>query len=183
MAGFSALSPGCHITPHAGYAGYSDKILRSHLGLIIPEVSKTYTRIADSRWVEKSVLGRREKCSSLMIHWLTRPGTSQIGLGSCCSLTSWRLKESKTRDICVSATPKPSTSYLISDHIKLLSSETHFWSFWSNPSAVMNSTSFSSVDLKYPWRSHSSIWGIGKGPWNGLSGILLSSFFIFHLIL
>lgn len=49
MAGFSALSPGCHITPHAGYAGYSDKILRSHLGLIIPEVSKTYTRIADSR--------------------------------------------------------------------------------------------------------------------------------------
>jgi beta-hydroxylase len=32
MAGFSALLPGTHIEPHSGYAGYSDTVLRGHLG-------------------------------------------------------------------------------------------------------------------------------------------------------
>ena len=33
-AGFSMLGAGCHITPHKGY---TDDVLRCHLGLIIPE--------------------------------------------------------------------------------------------------------------------------------------------------
>ena len=33
-AGFSMLMPGCIITPHVGF---TDKVLRFHLGLIIPE--------------------------------------------------------------------------------------------------------------------------------------------------
>ena len=32
-----ALLPGAHITLHNGYAGYSDKVLRAHLGLRVPE--------------------------------------------------------------------------------------------------------------------------------------------------
>lgn len=35
-AGFSRLAPNVHIKPHAGYEGYSEKIIRVHLGLIIP---------------------------------------------------------------------------------------------------------------------------------------------------
>jgi len=34
MAGFSSMAPGTHITPHEGY---TDQILRYHLGLITPE--------------------------------------------------------------------------------------------------------------------------------------------------
>lgn len=37
MAGFSSLAPGAYITPHRGYEGYSDHVLRLHLGLICPE--------------------------------------------------------------------------------------------------------------------------------------------------
>lgn len=37
MAGFSALAPGSYITPHKGYEGYSNHILRLHLGLVCPE--------------------------------------------------------------------------------------------------------------------------------------------------
>lgn len=33
IAGFSILRPGCHIYPHVGY---TDKVLRSHLGLVCP---------------------------------------------------------------------------------------------------------------------------------------------------
>ncbi len=49
MAGYSILRPGTHIKPHVGYPGYSNTVLRCHLGLIIPEgckmrvASKMYT--------------------------------------------------------------------------------------------------------------------------------------------
>ena len=33
-AGFSMLAPGCQISPHKGY---TDKVLRCHLGLIVPD--------------------------------------------------------------------------------------------------------------------------------------------------
>lgn len=36
-AGFSCLSPGTQISPHSGFSGYSELILRCHLGLTIPE--------------------------------------------------------------------------------------------------------------------------------------------------
>ena len=36
-AAFSILVPGAHILPHSGYVGYSDRVLRCHLGLDIPE--------------------------------------------------------------------------------------------------------------------------------------------------
>lgn len=36
IAGFSLLHPGCKIQPHKGY---SDEVLRSHLGLICPQPS------------------------------------------------------------------------------------------------------------------------------------------------
>ncbi|MEM7552717.1 MAG: aspartyl/asparaginyl beta-hydroxylase domain-containing protein, partial [Cyanobacteria bacterium P01_A01_bin.84] len=36
-AGFSCLSPGTQISPHSGFSGYSELILRCHLGLIIPD--------------------------------------------------------------------------------------------------------------------------------------------------
>lgn len=35
MAGFSRLSPGAHITPHQGYGGWAQYVLRCHLGLIV----------------------------------------------------------------------------------------------------------------------------------------------------
>ncbi|KAL0483628.1 aspartyl/asparaginyl beta-hydroxylase [Acrasis kona] len=35
--GFSSLEPGAYITPHKGYEGYSDNVLRLHLGIIIPQ--------------------------------------------------------------------------------------------------------------------------------------------------
>lgn len=56
MAGFSALSPGCHITPHSGYAGYSDKILRSHLGLIIPDKCRIKVAGEERAWQEGKML-------------------------------------------------------------------------------------------------------------------------------
>jgi len=34
---FSILVPGGHILPHSGYVGYSDRVLRCHLGLDIPD--------------------------------------------------------------------------------------------------------------------------------------------------
>ena len=35
MAGFSRMSPGTHITPHRGYDGWAQFVLRCHLGLIV----------------------------------------------------------------------------------------------------------------------------------------------------
>lgn len=34
---FSLLKPGTHIVPHRGYDDYSEKMLRYHLGIIVPE--------------------------------------------------------------------------------------------------------------------------------------------------
>lgn len=36
-AAFSILVPGAHILPHTGYIGYSDRVLRCHLGLQVPK--------------------------------------------------------------------------------------------------------------------------------------------------
>ena len=35
MAGFSRLAPGTHITPHKGYGGWAEFVLRCHLGLTV----------------------------------------------------------------------------------------------------------------------------------------------------
>ena len=37
MAGFSRLAPGTHITPHKGYGGWAEFVLRCHLGLTVNE--------------------------------------------------------------------------------------------------------------------------------------------------
>lgn len=56
-ASFSCLKPGTWIVPHRGYENYADKILRFHLGLIIPKgdaglrVSKIQTK-----WTEGKAL-------------------------------------------------------------------------------------------------------------------------------
>jgi aspartyl/asparaginyl beta-hydroxylase (cupin superfamily) len=42
-AGFSLMTPGTHITPHKGYEGYSEHVLRLHLGLVCPE--ECYLRV------------------------------------------------------------------------------------------------------------------------------------------
>jgi len=34
---FSLLKPGTHIVPHKGYDDYSERVLRFHMGLIVPE--------------------------------------------------------------------------------------------------------------------------------------------------
>jgi len=34
---FSTLKPRCHIKPHIGYYQYSEKILRVHMGIVIPK--------------------------------------------------------------------------------------------------------------------------------------------------
>ncbi len=34
---FSSLKPGTHIVPHRGYDDYSERVLRFHMGLIVPE--------------------------------------------------------------------------------------------------------------------------------------------------
>jgi len=36
-AGFSSMQPGTWIQPHVGYEGYSDYIVRMHMGLVIPK--------------------------------------------------------------------------------------------------------------------------------------------------
>jgi len=39
-AAFSLLTPNSHIVPHTGYVGYSDRVFRCHLGLIVPPKKK-----------------------------------------------------------------------------------------------------------------------------------------------
>ena len=36
-AGFSSMKPGTWIQPHNGYEGYSDYVVRLHLGLVVPK--------------------------------------------------------------------------------------------------------------------------------------------------
>eukprot|EP00753_Platysulcus_tardus_P002707 PLAT11824.1.p1 GENE.PLAT11824.1~~PLAT11824.1.p1 ORF type:complete len:327 (-),score=120.45 PLAT11824.1:41-961(-) len=56
MAGFSALLPGTHIQPHCGYSGYSDKILRVHLGLRVPPKCSLRVHGIERSWSEGSVI-------------------------------------------------------------------------------------------------------------------------------
>jgi beta-hydroxylase len=56
---FSQLQAGARILPHSGYLGYSSKVLRAHLGLLIPENNFTELEmdkeIPSDLWFEKSV--------------------------------------------------------------------------------------------------------------------------------
>ncbi|PUE37961.1 aspartyl/asparaginyl beta-hydroxylase domain-containing protein [Limnohabitans sp. Hippo4] len=48
LAGFSVLNPNCKIYPHVGY---SNEVLRSHLGLICPE--SAWIEVAGERYIWK----------------------------------------------------------------------------------------------------------------------------------
>ena len=50
-AGFSAMAPETHIRPHVGY---SDDVLRCHLGLITPKPLPDYDRRATGIWTAKT---------------------------------------------------------------------------------------------------------------------------------
>jgi len=56
-AGFSSLHPGTYISPHRGYEGYSDNVLRLHLGLVVPD-DKCGIRVGNQkrRWHEGKCL-------------------------------------------------------------------------------------------------------------------------------
>lgn len=49
-AAFSILVPGAHILPHNGYIGYSDRVLRCHLGLSIPPGAEVCEGFSPSKW-------------------------------------------------------------------------------------------------------------------------------------
>lgn len=51
--GFSIMMPGCEIKPHTGY---TNKVLRCHLGLSIPENCAIKVGNTTSSWKEKEVL-------------------------------------------------------------------------------------------------------------------------------
>ena len=52
-AGFSRLGPSTHIRPHVGY---TDKVLRCHLGLIVPLVCELRVGDETRRWEENRCL-------------------------------------------------------------------------------------------------------------------------------
>lgn len=52
-AGFSSLAPGTQIAPHAGY---SDTVLRCHLGLVVPEDCGIRVGGQNRQWVEGKCL-------------------------------------------------------------------------------------------------------------------------------
>jgi aspartyl/asparaginyl beta-hydroxylase (cupin superfamily) len=49
-AAFSILVPGAHILPHSGYVGYSDRVLRAHLGLQVPPGAEVGAKFAPTKW-------------------------------------------------------------------------------------------------------------------------------------
>jgi len=53
---FSRLKPHSHIKPHVGYYSYSDKILRVHLGLIVPDGCTLNVNGQRRQWKEGEVL-------------------------------------------------------------------------------------------------------------------------------
>lgn len=53
-AAFSILVPGAHILPHSGYIGYSDRVLRCHLGLHIPPHAAVDEKFAPTEWDEQT---------------------------------------------------------------------------------------------------------------------------------
>ena len=69
---FSMLKPGTKIAPHFGYDEYSDKILRYHMGLIIPEGDIAF------------------KCKNEIKRW--QPGKSFI-FDDCLEHEAWNLSE------------------------------------------------------------------------------------------
>jgi aspartyl/asparaginyl beta-hydroxylase (cupin superfamily) len=53
MAGFSSLAPGTHIAPHVGY---TNAVLRCHLGLIVPSGCSMRVGSETREWTEGGVL-------------------------------------------------------------------------------------------------------------------------------
>ncbi len=78
-AGFSCLAPGVVITPHTGYRGYSDRIFRVHLALIVPSDGECVLRVAEveQAWREGHVLAFDD--TSLHEAW-NRGSTSRVVL-------------------------------------------------------------------------------------------------------
>jgi len=53
---FSCLQPRCHIKPHVGYYQYSEKILRVHLGIVVPKGCTLRVNGEGREWEEGKVL-------------------------------------------------------------------------------------------------------------------------------
>jgi len=53
---FSRLQPRAHIKPHVGYYAYSDRILRVHLGVIVPDGCTLMVNGVQRRWEEGKVM-------------------------------------------------------------------------------------------------------------------------------
>jgi len=53
---FSCLQPRCHIKPHVGYYQYSEKILRVHLGIVVPKGCILRVNGEPREWEEGKVL-------------------------------------------------------------------------------------------------------------------------------
>jgi ornithine lipid ester-linked acyl 2-hydroxylase len=78
-AGFSCLAPGVVITPHTGYHGYSDRIFRVHLALIVPSDGDCALHVAGvtKAWQEGRVLAFDD--TSMHEAW-NRGSTSRVVL-------------------------------------------------------------------------------------------------------
>lgn len=55
MAGFSRLAPGTHVKPHVGYEGWSQYVLRCHLGLIVNDACEMRVASETMRWRQGKV--------------------------------------------------------------------------------------------------------------------------------
>eukprot|EP01123_Difflugia_compressa_P007174 TRINITY_DN1973_c0_g1_i2.p1 TRINITY_DN1973_c0_g1~~TRINITY_DN1973_c0_g1_i2.p1 ORF type:complete len:411 (+),score=75.86 TRINITY_DN1973_c0_g1_i2:29-1261(+) len=53
---FSTLKPRCHIKPHIGYYQYSEKILRLHMGLVVPQNCVIKVNGEERTWYEGKCL-------------------------------------------------------------------------------------------------------------------------------
>jgi len=53
---FSTLQPRIHIKPHVGYYQYSEKVLRVHLGLVIPDGCVLMVNGEAGHWTEGKIL-------------------------------------------------------------------------------------------------------------------------------
>jgi aspartyl/asparaginyl beta-hydroxylase (cupin superfamily) len=56
MAGFSRLAPGTHISPHCGYGGWAQYVLRCHLGLIVNDGCALRVGPETRQWQEGKAL-------------------------------------------------------------------------------------------------------------------------------
>ena len=89
-AGFSALAPGTHIKPHVGY---TNEVLRCHLGLVVPKPLPSYDRrstgplVSDTcglGWVNSSTTGNQGRLLCSMTRSPTRHTTTVTGLDLSC---------------------------------------------------------------------------------------------------